>query len=291
MLWIKWYPTDWLHSTCRDDLSAAERATFQDYVCLASLRTPVGQFKVSSWDAIARQLNTPLSIILSTNEKCIAQKRIEIIGPNDIGELIVVVFNWPYYQSFGPVNKKTKKHRKTFTKSRIDKIREDKNRGEKTKTSKGGEEPDTEDVRLVQLLIDRMKENNPNSSTLRRLTPTRKARWHRQFRLLLEADKRTPEEIERVIRFSQADSFWKGNILSMPKLREKWDQLWMKATSRNGSNEPRASMIGRAPEGQKGFSPEYLSERLRLSKLNLPEDEFRKRLASFVAKMKGGEDG
>jgi len=58
MPWIKWYPTDWLHSTCRDDLSAAERATFQDYVCLASLRDPVGQFKVSSWDAIARQLNT-----------------------------------------------------------------------------------------------------------------------------------------------------------------------------------------------------------------------------------------
>jgi hypothetical protein len=85
------------------------------------------------------------------------------------------------------------------------------------------------DIRLTQLLIDLMQENNPESSILKRLTPDRQAEWIDQCRLLRERDKKTPEEIERVIRFSQSDSFWKSNILSMPKLREKWDTLWLKA--------------------------------------------------------------
>jgi hypothetical protein len=85
------------------------------------------------------------------------------------------------------------------------------------------------DVALVQLLIELMEKNNPDSLTLRNLTEARQAEWVNQCRLLRESDNRTEAEIERVIRFSQSDSFWQKNILSMPKLRAKWDQLWMKA--------------------------------------------------------------
>lgn len=100
-----------------------------------------------------------------------------------------------------------------------------------SRSSSGNKEkvPDPIDVKLVQLLIDLMLRNNPGSSIIKRLTPERQADWIRQCRLLREADGKSPEEIERVIAFSQTDSFWKSNILSMPKLREKWDQLWMKA--------------------------------------------------------------
>lgn len=86
-----------------------------------------------------------------------------------------------------------------------------------------------EDIRLTQLLIDLMTENNPNSSILRRLTPKRQEIWIDECRKLREIDKRNAEQIEQIIIFSQNDSFWKSNILSMPKLREKFDQLWLKA--------------------------------------------------------------
>ena len=91
-----------------------------------------------------------------------------------------------------------------------------------------------EDIRLVQLLIDLMLKNDPKSSIIKRLTTARQSEWIRSCRLLREADGKTPAEIEQVIAFSQADEFWKSNILSMPKLREKWDQLWLKA--RRGDN-------------------------------------------------------
>ena len=97
--------------------------------------------------------------------------------------------------------------------------------------------PDEQDIKLVQLLIELMEKNYPDSSTLKRLTPKRQDDWVRQCRLLREADKRTPEEIETIIRFSQSDSFWKNNILSMPKLREQWDQLYMKAKQASGADK------------------------------------------------------
>jgi uncharacterized protein YjaZ len=87
------------------------------------------------------------------------------------------------------------------------------------------------DLRLTQLLIDLMQKNNPESSTLKHLTEKKQTDWMNQCRLLREADNRTEADIEKVIRFSQGDSFWKNNVLSMPKLREKWDTLWMKATT------------------------------------------------------------
>jgi hypothetical protein len=50
-------------------------------------------------------------------------------------------------------------------------------------------------------------------------------RWQDAARLLIDADERHFEEAVAVLEFSQADEFWKTNILSMPKFREKYDQL------------------------------------------------------------------
>lgn len=87
----------------------------------------------------------------------------------------------------------------------------------------------TDDIRLVQLLVDLMQRNNPTSTTIQKLTPARQEAWLRECRLLREKDGKSIEDIEAVIRFSQDDKFWQSNILSMGKLREKWDQLWLKA--------------------------------------------------------------
>jgi hypothetical protein len=88
------------------------------------------------------------------------------------------------------------------------------------------------DQKLTQHLIDLMLENNPNSSIIKRLTEKRQLDWMNQCRLMRERDGRTPEDIRLMIDFSQTDEFWKSNILSMPKLREKFDQLWLKAQNK-----------------------------------------------------------
>lgn len=53
--------------------------------------------------------------------------------------------------------------------------------------------------------------------------------WLDAERLMITADKRDPAEAERLIRWSQRDSFWKANIHSMLKFRKQYDQLRLKS--------------------------------------------------------------
>lgn len=54
-------------------------------------------------------------------------------------------------------------------------------------------------------------------------------RWAEEIDRMMRIDKRTFEEVKIVIRYAQTDPFWKTNILSAKKLREKFDTLWMQS--------------------------------------------------------------
>lgn len=81
---------------------------------------------------------------------------------------------------------------------------------------------DSDEYRLSVLLYEFMKLNNPN---------VKKAdlqSWSKNIDLMIRVDKKNPKDIERVIAWCQKDSFWKSNILSTGKLRDKYDQLFVK---------------------------------------------------------------
>jgi hypothetical protein len=83
-------------------------------------------------------------------------------------------------------------------------------------------------------LLDRISTNTP-ASTLARLPESAKLdrarKWAEAFRLLHERDGHSWEDITAMVDWCQADPFWKSNILSGDKLREKWDQLAAKRSS------------------------------------------------------------
>jgi len=83
-----------------------------------------------------------------------------------------------------------------------------------------------ESLRLSGLLADLILKNNPDHSRLsnggRDSTVNR---WAVDIDKLIRIDRQTPEMVEKVLRWSQADSFWQANILSGSKLREQWDRL------------------------------------------------------------------
>lgn len=87
------------------------------------------------------------------------------------------------------------------------------------------EDAPREDVEhLCTLLADLIESNG-----LKRPTITKK--WRDASRLMLDRDKRDPTQAERLIRWTQTDEFWRGNVLSMPKFRDKYDQLLIRARS------------------------------------------------------------
>lgn len=87
----------------------------------------------------------------------------------------------------------------------------------------GGTPISLEAINLARLLFDLMRKNNPRCRE-----PNMKA-WAKTVDLMLRIDKRTRDEVERILRWSQADTFWHKNILSPEKLRKHFDRMTMQA--------------------------------------------------------------
>lgn len=117
------------------------------------------------------------------------------------------------------------------------------------------------EVQLSEKLQQHILDNNPKART-----PKDLQKWAGEFDKMIRIDGRSIDEIKAVIEFSQSDSFWKSNILSAGKLREKFDQLYLKAKTRaspvvakNGVTSDyirrQLAMAQAADEMRKGGSP------------------------------------
>jgi predicted phage replisome organizer len=93
---------------------------------------------------------------------------------------------------------------------------------EKKKKNKELKEYPADTVELTNHLIDLMLLNNPNVKI-----PTSLDKWNDEMDKLERLDKYDYMQIRSVIDWCQQDPFWKGNILSAPKLREKIATLLM----------------------------------------------------------------
>lgn len=80
---------------------------------------------------------------------------------------------------------------------------------------------------LCTLLADLIEHNGSKRPTIGK-------GWLDAARLMIDNDHRTVEDAAALIRWCQQDEFWRGNILSMPKFREKYDQLRLAAQKRAG---------------------------------------------------------
>ncbi len=80
---------------------------------------------------------------------------------------------------------------------------------------------------MSKLLLDLILLRNPNH----RKPDLQK--WCVHVHRMLYADKRERGEVEAVIRWCQANDFWKNNILSTAKLRKQYDQLKLKMDHEN----------------------------------------------------------
>lgn len=98
------------------------------------------------------------------------------------------------------------------------------NRPEESSSSEtpGQEVPRPDVEALCTLLADLIEANGSKRPTITRT-------WRREARLMLDRDGRDFGKAKALIQWCQADRFWKTNILSMPKFREQYDQLRLKA--------------------------------------------------------------
>jgi hypothetical protein len=83
------------------------------------------------------------------------------------------------------------------------------------------------------------------------------ANWWKAADRLIRLDGHSPELIEQVMYWSQANEFWQGNILSMPKFREQFDKLRTRMQNEKPKQAeysgyaPGVVTRGEAPEGRR----------------------------------------
>ena len=81
---------------------------------------------------------------------------------------------------------------------------------------------------LAKFLENNITENNPKFPK----SESQRQRWAKDFDLMIRRDKIDADDIAEVIEWCQRDNFWRSNILSGKKLREKYQQLKMRMESR-----------------------------------------------------------
>ena len=70
-------------------------------------------------------------------------------------------------------------------------------------------------------------------------------RWRDAARLMIDRDQRSTNQIHAAIDWVAQSDFWAANILGVPKLREKWDTIYLQAKR---EKQPRATHMTRAEE-------------------------------------------
>ncbi len=126
------------------------------------------------------------------------------------------------------------------------KIREDKIREDKNKTLK---ELPPEACRLSGMLSEFILQNFPSNLTAKKQDAIK--RWAEEIDKMNRIDGRTWNEIEVMIAWCQRDNFWKNNILSGAKLREKFDTLIAQSSKTKG---------GTANEDRKAWEEKFYAE-------------------------------
>ena len=102
--------------------------------------------------------------------------------------------------------------------------------GEEREKGKSSFLSDSDELRLAAMLFELIRERKtdfkkPNLHS-----------WAKHIGHMIRLDGRTPDRIEKVMRWAMDDSFWQTNILSTAKLRSKFDQLERKMKGSNPSS-------------------------------------------------------
>ena len=100
----------------------------------------------------------------------------------------------------------------------------------------------TEQYKIAMFIRDCVLANLPNAK-VPEPAPDKLRRWAYDIDLMMRIDCRSPDEIRELMDWAHRDSFWKANILSPGKLREKWDTLV--------AHKQRAEEKNRASPGKK----------------------------------------
>jgi len=139
------------------------------------------------------------------------------------GGMVITILNYDKYQNPKNYEGHNEGHDDFQTRGTASsKDKKDKKNDKNRKKDKSFFSKNSHEFRLSKYLFLHMLENNKNSKK-----PNFQI-WARHIDLMLRVDKRNIDDIKTIIKWCQNDPFWKANIWSTERLRDKFDQLLVK---------------------------------------------------------------
>lgn len=141
---------------------------------------------------------------------------------SDSKKTVLTVDNYEVYQVSGDEETTVKRRRNDGETTQKHTNKNEKN--EKNKPSRPKQVYDMDSIyyQLASRLYNNILVNNPDHKEPNLQT------WANDVRLMMEQDKRTEAQISFLMDWVQKDSFEMGNVLSVSKLRKRYDDLVMK---------------------------------------------------------------
>lgn len=142
---------------------------------------------------------------IQTVQKTVQQNGQQTVQQNKRLSSLISIINYEQYQSSGTTDGTTKRPEN----------------GTMNKKLKNIFLSDSQEIRLSELLFSLILKNNPKARKANFQT------WAKHIDRLHRIDQQSYEDIEKVIRWTQNDTFWLKNILSTENLRKQFDRLWL----------------------------------------------------------------
>ena len=127
---------------------------------------------------------------------------------------MITICNWSEYQS----SEQQLNNSRTTAEQQLNTNKNDKN----VKNEKNNYLVESDEFLLSNQLLNLILTKNPNHKK------PNLQKWSKHISDMIRIDKRDIQDISDVINWCQADEFWSPNILSTKKLRDKFDQLYLK---------------------------------------------------------------
>lgn len=259
--WIKLY-TNIVYGSTPKELLPAERWVWIGLLAMAGDSVVDGSVCLSETlgytnEQLAEILGVEEPVLEAALSKMAATGKIQVGSKNKIS-----ILNWKKYQSEYDRQKSYRsklQHKVTARGDAISLSSPSRLSSSGEKRGNGGGERvkiEGQDVRLAALLASLMLENDPGSAVSRMPSPQKQA-WALDLARLRALDGRSAGEIEAVIRWSQADSFWKSVILSPAALRKNFAKMLLKMNSGPSAEVRKELEVGKNREPAGGrWTPE-----------------------------------
>lgn len=216
--------------------------------------------------SIAKQFNINESKVQRVIKKLEIEHQIEQQTSNE--NRLITILNWDEYQKGEqPIehrvnNERTTDEQQVNTNKNVKNVRSI-NKENSPEYEKRYSD-DSFEIKCVSYLIKSVKDEMPNAKVPS--SDEQIDKWCDNIEKMVRLDKRTQDDIYNTLVFARTDSFWKVNIRSTSKFREKYETLFLQSKNKKNINNQSTGKVNKFNAfPQREYSKEdYLSMEQRL---------------------------